>query len=55
MSLLTISELFEYVEDVVRKYIKGENVYAAKYIIYCGMIRYDDNVVEVTFANIGFV
>ena len=27
------------VGDVVRKYIKGENVYAAKYIIYRGMTR----------------
>ena len=40
--LITISELFEYVGDVFRKYIKGENVYAAKQIIYCGMTA-DDN------------
>ena len=46
MSLIIISELFEYVGDVVSKYIKGKNVYTVKHIIYCGMTRYDKNVVE---------
>ena len=55
MSLVTISVLFEYAGDVVLKYIKDEKVYAAKYIIYCGMTRYNDNVVEIMFAKIGFV